>query len=178
MTRVRPLRVIALVAFAMLAALPLASATAAPPTFHDRFRETVSGVDICGVIGTVDVTVNQVGWISVTSFKVTGQSNVLFTADDGRTASLKTGGQVAGSVTENADGTLTFVTTFKGLPEQISSHGKGGVELRDAGIISFITTIDPATGNVISDEVVIKGPHPEAESDFTLFCTAFLAALG
>ncbi len=85
---------------------------------------------------------------------------------------------MTGSVTENPDGTLTFVTTFKGLPEQISSHGKGGVELRDAGLITFITTIDPATGDVISDEVVIKGPHPEAESDFTLFCDAFLAALG
>ncbi len=178
MTRANPLRVIALFAFAMLAALPLASASAASPTFHDRFRETIPGVDICGVIGTVDVTVNQVGWISDTSFKVTGQTNVLFTADDGRTASLKTGGQVAGSLTENVDGTLTFVTTFKGLPEQISSHGTGGVVVRDAGIISFITTIDPNTGNVVSEEVLIKGPHPEAESDFALFCDAFLAALG
>ena len=161
MPRVYPLRAIALVAFAMLAALPLASATAAPPTFHDRFRETVPGVNICGVIGTVDVTVNQVGWVSDTSFKVTGQSNVIFTADDGRTASLKTGGQVTGSVTENADGTLTFVTTFKGLPEQISSHGKGGVELRDAGIITFITTIDPSTGDVLSREI---GRHQGAAS--------------
>ena len=161
MPRVYPLRAIALVAFAMLAALPLASATAAPPTFHDRCRETVPGVNICGVIGTVDVTVNQVGWVSDTSFKVTGQSNVIFTADDGRTASLKTGGQVTGSVTENADGTLTFVTTFKGLPEQISSHGKGGVELRDAGIITFITTIDPSTGDVLSREI---GRHQGAAS--------------
>ncbi|MER3438706.1 MAG: hypothetical protein C4346_14555 [Chloroflexota bacterium] len=161
MPRVYPLRAIALVAFAMLAALPLASATAAPPTFHDRFGETVPGVNICGVIGTVDVTVNQVGWVSDTSFKVTGQSNVIFTADDGRTASLKTGGQVTGSVTENADGTLTFVTTFKGLPEQISSHGKGGVELRDAGIITFITTIDPSTGDVLSREI---GRHQGAAS--------------
>jgi hypothetical protein len=178
MARVHPLRAIALFAFALLAALPFASASAASQTFHDRFRETVPGVDICGVIGTVDVAVNQVGWISDTSFKITGQTNVIFTADDGRTASLKTGGQVTGSVTENADGTLTFVTTFKGLPEQISSHGKGGVELRDAGIISFITTIDPNTGEVLSEEVLIKGPHPEAESDFALFCDAFLAALG
>jgi hypothetical protein len=178
MIPLHPIRTLVALLLVAFAALPLVSATAAPPTFHDRFRETIPGVDICGVIGTVGVTVNQVGWVSDTSFTITGQTTAVFTADDGRTATLKTGGQITGSVTENPDGTLTFVTTFKGLPEQISSHGKGGVELRDAGLITFITAIDPATGDIISDEVVIKGPHPEAESDFTLFCDAFLAALG
>jgi hypothetical protein len=100
-----------------------------------------------------------------------------FTTSDGRTAVVQTAGTFTDTFTDNGDGTITFVSTYKGLPEKISSHGQGGTALRDAGIISFITTIDLNTGEVTT-EVVQHGPHPEADSDFTLFCTAFLEALG
>ena len=43
--------------------------------------------------------------------------------------------------------------------------------LRDAGIITFADTFDLETGEFISSETIVnKGPHPEADSDFTLFC--------
>ncbi len=84
MIALHPVRALIALLLAAFAALPLVSATAAPPTFHDQFRETIPGVDICGVIGTADVNVNQVGQISGASFKVTGQTTVVFTADDGQ----------------------------------------------------------------------------------------------
>jgi hypothetical protein len=43
--------------------------------------------------------------------------------------------------------------------------------------ITFADTFDLVTGDVISTEVIIKGPHPEADSDFTLFCEVISGAL-
>jgi len=52
------------------------------------------------------------------------------------------------------------------------------VLLRDAGVISFANTFDLETGDFISFEVTVNnGPHPEADSDFTLFCETLTAAL-
>jgi hypothetical protein len=33
------------------------------------------------------------------------------------------------------------------------------------------------TGDFISEEVILKGPHPEADSDFELFCEVVTGAL-
>jgi hypothetical protein len=52
---------------------------------------------------------------------------------------------------------LTFVTTFKGLPEKIQTP-QGPVLLRDAGVITFADTFDLETGDFISTDVVIKAP--------------------
>jgi hypothetical protein len=73
-------------------------------------------------------------------------------------------------------GTISFVTTYKGLPEKIQTSG-GPVLLRDAGVISFVDTFDLETGDFISSDVIIKGPHPEAESDFEAFCEVMTDAL-
>ena len=73
-------------------------------------------------------------------------------------------------------GTITFVTSYAGLPEKIQT-AHGAVLLRDAGIISFADTFDLATGEFLGSEVTIKGPHPEADSDFVLFCEVITAAL-
>ena len=74
-------------------------------------------------------------------------------------------------------GTITFLTSYKGLPEKIQT-AHGAVLLRDAGIITFADTFDLETGAFISTEIVVnKGPHPEADSDFTLFCDVITEAL-
>jgi hypothetical protein len=50
--------------------------------------------------------------------------------------------------------------------------------LRDAGVITFANTFDLDTGNFISGEITVnQGPHPEADSDFALFCEVISAAL-
>lgn len=150
--------------------------SAAAPTFHDKFNETIPNVDICGATGTLHSKGSFVGTDTGTSFVVKGQATDVFTTADGRTAVIHTAGVTKSSFTQNGD-IVTIVDSFIGLPEQISSRGSGGTVLRDAGVIVFITTIDLGTGDVTT-EVVVKGPHPEAESDFTLFCDAFLTALG
>ena len=165
----------ALLAFGLLVALP-GGALAAAPTFHDKINDTFPD-NICGVGGTSVVTGTQVGSSTSTSFKVSGQVNQIFTATDGRSVRLHVAGTSSSTFVDNLDGTATVTNTYKGLPEQIRG-AKGGPTSRDAGMISFVTTFDLTTGDVISSSVISHGPHPEADSDFTIFCTAFFAALG
>jgi hypothetical protein len=67
-------------------------------------------------------------------------------------------------------------TIVKGLPELWKSS-RGGVITRDAGYIVIRNTFDGDT--FISSEIVVnKGPHPQAESDFELFCELIPPALG
>lgn len=49
--------------------------------------------------------------------------------------------------------------------------------LRDAGIATFVDTFDLETGDLISSEVIVEGPHAELDSDFTLFCEVITEAL-
>jgi hypothetical protein len=65
-----------------------------------------------------------------------------------------------GQVVDEA-GTITFLASSKGLPEQIKTPS-GPVLTRDAGIITFADTFDLETGEFISSELVLmKGPHPK-----------------
>jgi hypothetical protein len=150
------------------------SAVAARPTFHDKIDETFPD-ELCGFPGSFDVTGNQVVTLSGDNFKVTGQVTVVFTADNGKVLALMNAGIIIGTVANTGEGTITFTTTNKGLPEKISANGQGKL-LRDAGVISVISTLDLNTGE-FTDEVIVKGPHPEADSDFTLFCEVITDAL-
>jgi hypothetical protein len=151
-------------------------ASAARPAFHDKFSETIPGVDICGFMTTLRVKGSQTFWFTENRVKSTGQVTQVFTTATGESVVVKAAGQVTSTFTQNGD-IVTFVDSYKGLPEKISARGQGGTVLRDAGFISFVTTVNLATGDVTTD-VVIKGPHPEAESDFTLFCDAISSVLG
>ena len=72
--------------------------------------------------------------------------------------------------------TITFIGSYKSLPELIKgAHGQ--TQVRDAGIIAFIDVFDLDTFDLISSDVVQRGPHPEADSEFTIFCEAVTAAL-
>jgi hypothetical protein len=80
-------------------------------------------------------------------------------------------------IVDEEAGTITFLTTFKGLPEKIQT-AQGPLLLRDAGIVTFADTFDLVTGEFISSEVITqKGPHPELDSDFELFCDVVTEAL-
>jgi hypothetical protein len=98
---------------------------------------------------------------------------------NGKAVVVSVAGQNRGSapIVDEEAGTITFLTSSKGLPEQIKTPS-GPVLTRDAGIITFADTFDLETGEFISSELVlIKGPHPEADSDFTLFCEVVTEAL-
>lgn len=66
--------------------------------------------------------------------------------------------------------------TTKGLPERWKlAHG--GVLIRDAGYVVIRQTIED--GEIVDQEVLVnKGPHPDLDSDFELFCEILVPALG
>lgn len=165
-----------LIACIALVAIPGAG-LAAPPTFHDRFDFT-EYAEICGVTGTIRVTGARVGWEGEGTYREIGQVTETFTADSGGIVTLHFAGPIDVTFTDNGDGTETIVQTFTGLPNSIRGS-QGGVVLRDVGIITF-TIIWHIEDEVVLSEVVtdVRGPHPEADSGFTIFCDAFHEALG
>jgi hypothetical protein len=186
MSRSRFLRTILLIGVLALAVVPAGALGAKPERFHERIAEFFEGENVCG--STFDVSVsgvftdlaffdkdgNFVRFMSLASVRAT------FSDEDGPAVVIQNAGmfQDLAPVVDEEAGTITFTFTFKGLPEMIKT-AQGPLRLRDAGIATFQDTFDLATGELISSEViVVKGPHPELESDFTLFCEAFLEAAG
>jgi hypothetical protein len=179
------LRALLLTGLVVLALAPAGALGAPPEIFHERVVESFEDQDLCGF--TVDVEVvgvftdrvffdqegNFVRFESTSSFKAT------FTEADGDSVIIQNANlfQDVEPIIDEEAGTITFVITFKGLPEKIQT-GKGPVLLRDAGVITFADTFDLETGEFLGTEVLInRGPHPEADSDFTLFCEVITEAL-
>jgi hypothetical protein len=158
-----------------------APALAAQPIeqFHDHFTDSFSD-EICGIAVEVDLVVTDNFFLYADgSFKDTGSFQATFTnPETGQSVIVSSAGLVTGPppVIDEEAGTITFLVSFKGLPEKIQTT-QGPVLLRDAGIITFADTFDLETGEFISSETIVKGPHPEAESDFTLFCEVITGAL-
>jgi hypothetical protein len=164
-----------------LVVLP-APALAAKPIaqFHDHFTDSFSD-EICGIAVDVDLVVTDNFFLYADgTFKDTSSFQATFTNPvNGKSVVVSSAGQVTGPppVVDEEAGTITFLTSFKGLPEKIQT-AHGAVLLRDAGIITFADTFDLETGEFISSEIIVnKGPHPEADSDFTLFCEVISGAL-
>ena len=179
MSRLTPTRVILAMLVTALVALP-ASALAAKPVskFHDNFTDTFSDV-LCGIpINGVARGNDNFFLYADDSFKDTASLRITATNPaTGKSVIISNAGQVTGTaLVDEAAGTVTFVTTFKGLPERIQT-AHGSVLLRDAGIAVFTDVFDLATGDPISSDFSIKGPHPDLESDFALFCEVIVPAL-
>lgn len=164
-----------------LAVLP-ASALGAKPIeqFHDHFTESFSD-ELCGIpVDAVAVVTDNFKLYADESFKDTSTFMTTFTNPvSGKSVVISAAGLVSGSapIVDEEAGTITFLVSFKGLPEKIQTAG-GAVLVRDAGIITFSETFDLETGEFLSFEILVnKGPHPEADSDFTLFCEVITEAL-
>jgi hypothetical protein len=167
---------------ALVTALAMApgSALGAKPVaqFHDHFTDSFSS-EICGIPVDVEIVVTDNFFVYADdSFKDTSSVRQTFTNPaNGKSIIVSSAGQVSGqAIVDEEAGTITFLTSFKGLPEKIQT-AHGAVLLRDAGIITFADTFDLETGDFLGSEVTVKGPHPEADSDFTLFCEVVTAAL-
>jgi hypothetical protein len=79
-------------------------------------------------------------------------------------------------VSGDPDGLHVTQFTNKGLPELFKTP-RGDVLTRDAGYIGFRDTFDG--DEFLGGEIVTnKGPHPQADSDFELFCQIIPEALG
>lgn len=88
------------------------------------------------------------------------------------------------TVVDNGDGTITLRTAVTGIPEKIRLSD-GTVAIKDRGRVVFVTVLDyNGTPTNTEDDVVlsediesISGPHPDLESNFTLFCDVLVPAL-
>ena len=178
MSRSTPIRILLAALATALVVAPAAALAGKPTKFHDNFTDTFSEV-VCGIpVDGVATGVDNFFVYPDGSFKDTASVKITLTNPaTGKSVQISNKGQVTGtSIVDEAAGTITFVTSFKGLPEQIKTP-HGSVLLRDAGIAVFTEVFDLATGALISSDVSIKGPHPDLESDFTLFCEVVVPAL-
>ena len=179
------LRLLLLLPVTLAVALMPAAASAAPPEVeHFRDVVTFTDTDFCGTGQTVEGTFEIVEnvWSSPSGpedlVRVTHSGTFTLTSPD---TGLSVTSSFAGQVTEtlisgDPEGLHTVLVTNKGLPRIIQAPN-GRVLLRDAGVITWVETWD-GDEFLGLDIVTVHGPHPEAESDFTLFCEVTTAALG
>jgi hypothetical protein len=177
--------IVAILVAVVATGVVVGGASAAPPERnHQRVTEVFENVDVCGVNVDIVSTVVFTDLVffdksgNVVRFMAPASGRTTFTSDDGSQVVQHFANLfIEEEIVDEQAGTVTLLFTFKGLPNQLKS-AHGGVVLRDVGIITFALTLDLETGEELSFEtILIKGPHPEAESDFTIFCDAFLEAL-
>ena len=160
----------------------MASSAAAAPlvdrfhgTFSDTFQDNICGIDGTSVVNGMD----NIQVFADGTFKDEFRLNQTFTsAATGKSVLLFVAQQLTdvGPI-DNGDGTITFVTTFKGLPEKIKLPN-GRVLSRDAGFVSFNDTFDATTGHFLGEVISPEnGPHPDLDSGFALFCDVIVPAL-
>ena len=162
-------------------ALAPATALAAAPVeqYHDRFTDSFSDV-VCDIAVDVDIDARDNFFVYADgSVKGTQSAKAMLTNPlNGTSVLLSSAGSFtdAAPVVDEAAGTITFHPVLKGLAGKIQTDN--GTALIDAGIIGFADTFDLDTGEFLSGEVTVtKGPHPEADSDFTRSCEVIAQAL-
>jgi hypothetical protein len=172
-----------IVAAVVLAIAPAGVLAGGP---DEQFRDVGTDVDpdFCGTGAAIDVAFNiRVNvWLlpgNPEDFrKITQSGKVTFTnPENGNVVVLSFAGQVTNTILEGDPfGAHTRVFTNKGLPEKIQTS-QGRVLTRDAGLITEVLTFDE-NGDVIAYFATWSGPHPEAASEFALFCEVTTEALG
>jgi hypothetical protein len=117
------------------------------------------------------------------TFLDTARFRQVFTADStGKQVQIFSAGQTSGQdeSIDNGDGTITFINTFKGLPEKLSI-ANGPTLLRDAGNATLGRTffVEPNGDltSVSTTDFNEKGPHPDLDSGFEAFCNVLVPAL-
>lgn len=149
---------------------------------HENFTDGPFPDTFCGIDG--QSTVHGVNSLSFRGDTFTEHLELtqVFTADEsGKSIVAHVAQRVTGLADPivNEDGTLTFINTFQGLPEQIRiPHGP--VLSQDAGAVTQAQTYsyDPVTEEYtfISRELSgLHGPHPDLLSDFGVFCDDVIA---
>ena len=183
--KIRHAVVAAVAGFGLVVGLVSPASAGKPAQERDHVVFVDEDQDVCGinVDVVVDVRFNDKVFFDADGnfvrFMGTSNGSNTFVNDAGESVVVSFANLIR--ETESIDqtaGTVTLHTSVRGLPEKMSTP-HGPVLTRDAGLISFVTVIDLATGEVISQEVIVNhGPHPEADSDFTLFCEVLISELG
>jgi hypothetical protein len=169
-------------AVAGLTVLSASSLAGNPTVNHFKDSGTFTDNDFCGtgktVNGSFSVTVTEFLTPNQADYWNTAQGDVYYTNPaNGNTVIVHFAGPFIATIVSSGPDGYTELDTYKGLPEQIKTP-HGAVLTRDAGYISFENTFDSNGGFVTGEIVIDRGPHPDAEQDFALFCDVTTSALG
>jgi hypothetical protein len=152
----------------------------------DTFPDTVCDIPVTitvDIINNIQVRLAENGF---PLFKSTGRGTVTITnpATGNSVVNTFAGANRDLTVVDNGDGTITVRTAVSGVPEEVTLSD-GTVAIKDVGRIVLATVLDyNGTPTDTEDDVFISqtiesvsGPHPDAESGFTLFCEVVVPAL-
>ena len=182
----------ALVACGMLLVMVQPAAAQLVDRIHQHIVLTIPDDEVCGVpvTTTVDIIANDQERLARSGFPLfmtTGQGTVTWTNPaTGKSVSSFFAGVSTKDLTvvDNGDGTITLRTAITGVPQKITL-ANGQPLIMDVGRVVFVSVIDyNGTPTNADDDVLISqsvesisGPHPELQSDFTLFCQVVVPAL-
>jgi hypothetical protein len=146
-----------------------AGATATAPTvehFHftsDPYPTDICGIDVIGVDTVSGMFLLSASGASINAAEVT---TVLTNPTSGKSITFMGAGVAKQSaLIDNGDGTSSTVITVNGLSPKISGLNGPPIAV-DTGSITFLATVDTATGEFISFDVLsIKGPRPAGGCD-------------
>jgi hypothetical protein len=157
---------------------------------HDHIVETFPG-EVCDIPVTItlDIIENIQARLANSGFplfQTTGPGTATITNPaTGKSVVVRfTGATKDLTVVDNGDGTITLRTAVTGVPEEVRLSD-GTVAIKDVGRAVFVAVLDynGTPTNTDDDEFIsqtiesISGPHPDLESDFTLFCEVVVPAL-
>ena len=170
---------------AVAAALPAAASAGKPVIFdHESFVDGPNPVSWCGVVDGTEVTTGTFTFRQDASgtFHATSQQKSVFTASaTGKSLEVSAAGIDMGAGVDNGDGTVTFTEKTAGLavtfkvPNGPILKDASGKPLLGAGVIDDVATFDIATGDLISFQETVQGPHPQR--DGVDVCTPTIAYL-
>jgi len=170
----------------VLACVTAGTGLAAGSTEVAQFSFTVPEHNQCGISGTAVVHgTSVVRDTGDGTFFMSGTWFGVFTADNGRSATLSFAGPVRPTsppVIDAVAGTVTIMSTAGGLFEKLSITG-GPTLTRDAGPVALVDVFEytgvPSNpvGDFISETASgLHGPHPDLLDD-SLFCDVLVPYL-
>jgi hypothetical protein len=157
---------------------------------HEHIMETFQD-EVCDIPVTITVDIinniqERLAKSGFPLFQSTGPGTITITNPaTGKSVTQRFTGAVKDlTVVDNGDGTITVRTAFTGIPEEVRLSD-GTVAIKDVGRVVFAAVLDyNGTPTNVDDDVFISqsiesisGPHPDLESDFTLFCEVVVPAL-
>jgi hypothetical protein len=174
------------VAIVAVAAMLPAAATAGKPVIfdHESFVDGPNPGSWCGVVDGTRITTGTFTFRQDASgvFQATQQQKSVFTAAaTGKSLEVSATGVDMGAFVDNGDGTVTFTENTAGLavtykvPNGPILKDVNGKPLVGAGVIDDVATFDIATGDLISFQETVHGPHPQR--DGVDVCTPTIAYL-
>ena len=148
---------------------------------HTNYSGGYTDPDFCGTGQAIEVTYEGVEnlWLGPNDYeKSTGQQKTTYTnPNNGKSVEVTSSGKLTVQRIDDGGGAYTYVVSFRGQPEKIKA-GKGGPILtKDVGYLTFYDHY-AANSTYLGTDMVSHGPHPEADSDFALFCSVMTDALG